>query len=163
MQLKKGLHTNLKESCKGVERIMRAHIVAQREIAESLASSADMLEAGVTIIEQNARDLITQINQAESAAKGPVVIVGTEKVVGKTFTVRELDMVLNIREKVAVNRTKQFFMTAMDVADEAVNLINGHTWRFLDFVQVADNNGILETNVRFRGLVEVSTDNIEDE
>ena len=133
-----------------------------QELADLLVADDTLLEAGVTIIEQNDRDLITKITQAESQSKGPVVIIGTEKVTGKAYNVRELDMILNIREKVAINRTKQFFLTAMDVADEAVNLIEGYTWKFIEYTQVADNNGILETNVRFRGLVEVSTDNIEE-
>lgn len=135
------------------------HRVATKDIIERLAKVERFGECSVTVIEQDSASVLNEIDIAQNECAGPVVIVAVTEIINHPPAV-EVTVTLNIREHVPTNRENGNHLTAMDVAILAAKELDSPVWRFMSCQQTSPEDGILEVNASFKGLVgEVEEEN----
>ena len=128
------------------------HRVAIKDILERLSDIPEFGEANVSLIGQDAGNVIALIDQAAAECAGPVVLVVVDEIANHSPS-KEVTITLNVREHVPTNRENPNHLTAMDTANIAANCLDGETWKFFSARQVSPEDGILEVNATFKGLV----------
>ena len=138
---------------------MRRQNYIQKLMADALRENETLREAGVTILEQNSQDLAFLLAKPMSQIDAPVVVVTCDKARKRhTSPVKwELECSVMVTENVPLNRERPAFLTALDVAFVACEVLDDPQ---LGIHQTAEPvkhttpaRGILEAVARFAGRV----------
>lgn len=133
----------------------------QHEIAQMLRSNPWMKAHRVEIIEQNAQALSFLLRRSIAQVNNVVVVVGIDEAQNNP-PVLETVTTLTATENVVMNRQAEGAATALDVAQAAIEIIDGSEWKFEDFRHEAPEEGVLQAIVTFRGQVTRETTANED-
>ena len=135
---------------------MRPHHYIQKLMADALRANETLREAGVTVLEQNSQELAFLL---EKPIDAPVVVVTCDKA-RKRHTQPaewELECSVMVTENVPLNRERPTFLTALDVAFVACEVLDNQQG---GFHQTADPvkhttpaRGILEAEAKFAARV----------
>ena len=138
---------------------MRPHNYIQSAMAEALRANETLRAAGVTVLEQNSQDLAFLLAKPMSQIDAPVVVVTCDRARKRHSqpVEWELECSIMVTENVPINRERPDFLTALDVAFVACELLDDPN---LGIHQTADPvkhttpaRGILEAEARFAGRV----------
>lgn len=138
---------------------MRPHHYIQKLMADALRENETLREAGVTILEQNSQDLAFLLAKPMSQIDAPVVVVTCDKARKRhTSPVEwELECSVMVTENVPLNRERPAFLTALDVAFVACEVLDdpqGGVHQTAEPVKhTTPARGILEAEARFAGRV----------
>lgn len=130
----------------------------QHEIAELLRKSEWMNAHRVEIIEQNSQSMSYLLKRSVAQINNVVVIVGTDEMTNNP-PVLEAVTTLTATENVTMNRVGESYATALDVAQVALEIIDGREWKFEDLRHTTPTDGVLQATVTFRGQVTRDTAN----
>ena len=137
---------------------MRPHHYIQKLMAEALRANETLREAGVTVLEQNSQELALMLKKPMSQIDAPVVVVTCDKA-RKRHTQPaewELECSVMVTENVPLNRERPAFLTALDVAFVACEVLDagGGIHQTADPVKhTTPARGILEAEARFAARV----------
>lgn len=138
---------------------MRPHNYIQSAMAEALRANETLRAAGVTVLEQNSQDLAFLLAKPMSQIDAPVVVVTCDRARKRHSqpVEWELECSIMVTENVPINRERPDFLTALDVAFVACEVLDDPN---LGIHQTADPvkhttpaRGILEAEARFAGRV----------
>lgn len=125
--------------------------LSQMTLAAKLRENPWFKKNGVQIVEQNKADLKFLMDKAVATLKGVTVIVGCDRITNNPPAV-ELTMTVTAIEFVPLNRGKDF-VTAIDVAQAAAEIIDGEDWHFDDITHETPAERTLQATATFRGQV----------
>lgn len=138
---------------------MRPHHYIQKIMADALHANETLREAGVTILEQNSQELAFLLKKPMSQIDAPVVVVTCDKARKRhTQPVEwELECSVMVTENVPLNRERPAFLTALDVAFVACEVLDqpkGGIHQTAEPVKhTTPARGILEAEARFAARV----------
>ena len=138
---------------------MRPHHYIQKLMADALRENETLRKAGVTILEQNSQDLAFLLAKPMSQIDAPVVVVTCDKARKRhTSPVEwELECSVMVTENVPLNRERPAFLTALDVAFVACEVLDdpqGGIHQTAEPVKhTTPARGILEAEARFAARV----------
>lgn len=147
---------------------MRPHHYIQKLMADALRADETLRKAGVTVLEQNSQDLAFLLAKPMSQIDAPVVVVTCDKARKRhTAPVEwELECSVMVTENVPLNRERPAFLTALDVAFIACEVLDDPQ---LGIHQTAEPvkhttpaRGILEAEARFAGRVQYNENEAEE-
>lgn len=134
---------------------MRPHNYIQSAMAEALRANETLRAAGVTVLEQNSQDLAFLLAKPMSQVDAPVVVVTCDRARKRHSqpVEWELECSIMVTENVPLNRERPAFLTALDVAFVACEVLDDPQ---LGIHQTAEPvrhttpaRGILEAEARF--------------
>ena len=137
---------------------MRPHHYIQKLMADALRANETLRAAGVTVLEQNSQELAFLLAKPLSQIDAPVVVVTCDKA-RKRHTQPaewELECSVMVTENVPINRERPAFLTALDVAFVACEVLDagGGIHQTADPVKhTTPARGILEAEARFAARV----------
>ena len=138
---------------------MRPHHYILKRMADALRENETLREAGVTVLEQNSQELAFLLAKPMSQIDAPVVVVTCDKARKRHSAPVEweLECSVMVTENVPINRERPAFLTALDVAFIACEVLDDPQ---LGIHQTAEPvkhttpaRGILEAEARFAGRV----------
>ena len=137
---------------------MRPHHYIQKLMADALSANETLHEAGVTVLEQNSQELAFLLKKPMSQIDAPVVVVTCDKARKRhTSPVEwELECSVMVTENVPLNRERPAFLTALDVAFVACEVLDagGAIHQTAEPVKhTTPARGILEAEARFAARV----------
>ena len=147
---------------------MRPHHYIQKIMADALRANETLREAGVTVLEQHSQDLAFLLATPMSQIDAPVVVVTCDKARKRHTTPVEweLECSVMVTENVPINRERPAFLTALDVAFIACEVLDDPQ---LGIHQTAEPvkhttpaRGILEAEARFAGRVMYNENEAEE-
>lgn len=151
---------------------MMPHEYIQKLLADRLRGNETLLAAGVTVLEQNSQDLAFMLEKEDAAVSAPVAVVTCDKMRKARTSPRvwELECAVMVTETAPTNRERTGFLTALDVAFLAAELLDGMegVHQTGDVTHTTPGDGILEAEARFACRVtyedneEQETDNGEN-
>ena len=108
----------------------------------------------VEVIHQNKQDLAFLIKQKMASLNHVALVIGVDRMTNM-FTGLECEITVTCTEHVMMNRAKQGFVTAIDVCQAAIQLIDGEWWHFLSMEHTTEpETDILQATATFKGLVD---------
>lgn len=134
---------------------MRPHNYIQSAMAEALRANETLRAAGVTVVEQNSQDLSFLLKKPMAQVDAPVVVVTCDRARKRHSqpVEWELECSIMVTENVPLNRERPAFLTALDVAFVACEVLDAPQ---LGIHQTAEPvrhttpaRGILEAEARF--------------
>lgn len=134
---------------------MRPHNYIQSAMAEALRANETLRAAGVTVVEQNSQDLSFLLKKPMAQVDAPVVVVTCDRARKRHSqpVEWELECSIMVTENVPLNRERPAFLTALDVAFVACEVLDDPQ---LGIHQTAEPvrhttpaRGILEAEARF--------------
>ena len=138
---------------------MRPQHFIQKIMADALRENETLREAGVTVLEQNSQELAFLLKKPMSQIDAPVVVVTCDKARKRHTQPEEweLECSVMVTENVPINRERPAFLTALDVAFVACEVLDDPQ---LGVHQTPDPvkhttpaRGILEAEARFAARV----------
>lgn len=147
---------------------MRPHHYIQKLMADALRENETLCEAGVTILEQNSQDLAFLLAKPMSQIDAPVVVVTCDKARKRhTSPVEwELECSVMVTENVPLNRERPAFLTALDVAFVACEVLDNPQGGFHQTAEPVKHTtparGILEAEARFAARVMYNENEAEE-
>lgn len=147
---------------------MRPHHYIQKLMADALRENETLREAGVTILEQNSQDLAFLLAKPMSQIDAPVVVVTCDKARKRhTQPVEwELECSVMVTENVPLNRERPAFLTALDVAFVACEVLDNPQGGFHQTAEPVKHTtparGILEAEARFAARVMYNENEAEE-
>ena len=138
---------------------MRPHHYIQKIMADALRADETLREAGVTVLEQNSQDLAFLLKKPLSQIEGPVVVVTCDRARRRHTQPDEweLECSVMVTENVQLNRERPRFLTALDVAFVACEVLDdpqGGMHQTAEPVKhTTPSRGILEAEARFSARV----------
>lgn len=138
---------------------MRPHNYIQAVMAEALRANETLRAAGVTVVEQNSQDLAFLLKKPMAQIDAPVVVVTCDRARKRHSqpVEWELECSIMVTENVPINRERPEFLTALDVAFVACEVLDDPQ---LGIHQTAEPvkhttpaRGILEAEARFAARV----------
>lgn len=147
---------------------MRPHHYIQKLMADALRENETLRKAGVTILEQNSQDLAFLLAKPMSQIDAPVVVVTCDKARKRhTSPVEwELECSVMVTENVPLNRERPAFLTALDVAFVACEVLDNPQGGFLQTAEPVKHTtparGILEAEARFAARVMYNENEAEE-
>ena len=148
---------------------MRPHHYIQKLMADALRADETLHEAGVTILEQNSQELAFLLKKPMSQINAPVVVVTCDRARKRHSApvTWELECSVMVTENVPLNRDRQNFLTALDVAFVACEVLddpNGGIHQTQEPVKHSTPaRGILEAEARFAARVTYDENETEGE
>lgn len=139
---------------------MRPHHYIQKLMADALRADETLREAGVTVLEQNSQELAFLLKKPMSQIEAPVVVVTCDRARKRHSApvTWELECSVMVTENVPLNRERQNFLTALDVAFVACEVLddpNGGIHQTQEPVKhTTPARGILEAEARFAARVQ---------
>lgn len=110
----------------------------------------------VTIVEENHGDFATLMKQNLAQIGGVVLVVSVEEITNvETGVAAEVNVVLTATEGVPINRARNDFATAMDVAQAAIQCLADEWWRWDRCEHDSPAEGVLQARVYFKGMVSI--------
>lgn len=147
---------------------MRPHHYIQKLMADALRENETLRKAGVTILEQNSQDLAFLLAKPMSQIDAPVVVVTCDKARKRhTSPVEwELECSVMVTENVPLNRERPAFLTALDVAFVACEVLDNPQGGFHQTAEPVKHTtparGILEAEARFAARVMYNENEAEE-
>lgn len=147
---------------------MRPHHYIQKLMADALRENETLRKAGVTILEQNSQDLAFLLAKPMSQIDAPVVVVTCDKARKRhTSPVEwELECSVMVTENVPINRERPAFLTALDVAFVACEVLDNPQGGFHQTAEPVKHTtparGILEAEARFAARVMYNENEAEE-
>ena len=147
---------------------MRPHHYIQKLMADALRANKTLREAGVTILEQNSQELAFLLTKTMSQIDAPVVVVTCDKARKRhTSPVEwELECSVMVTENVPLNRERPAFLTALDVAFVACEVLDNPQGGFHQTAEPVKHTtparGILEAEARFAARVMYNENEAEE-
>lgn len=147
---------------------MRPHHYIQKLMADALRADETLREAGVMVLEQNSQELAFQLKKPMAQIDAPVVVVTCDKARKQHSSpvVWELECSVMVTENVPINRERPDFLTALDVAFIACEVLDDPQ---LGIHQTAEPvkhttpaRGILEAEARFAARVMYNENEAEE-
>lgn len=138
---------------------MRPHNYIQKIMADALRADETLRAAGVTILEQNSQELAFLLKKSMSQIDAPVVVVTCDKARKRHSAPVEweLECSVMVTENVPLNRDRPAFLTALDVAFVACEVLDDPQGGFHLTAEpvkhTASARGILEAEARFAARV----------
>lgn len=138
---------------------MRPHHYIQKLMADALRADATLREAGVTVLEQNSQELAFLLKKPMSQIDAPVVVVTCDKARKRHSAPVEweLECSIMVTENVPLNRERPCFLTALDVAFVACEVLDDPQGGFHQTAEPVKHTtparGILEAEARFAARV----------
>ena len=148
---------------------MRPHHYIQKLMADALRADETLHEAGVTVLEQNSQELAFLLKKPMAQIDAPVVVVTCDKARKRYTTpvVWELECSVMVTENVPLNRERPTFLTALDVAFVACEVLddpNGGMHQTSEPVRhTTPARGILEAEARFAARVKYNENEQEND
>ena len=134
---------------------MRPQHFIQKIMADALRDNETLRAAGVTVLEQNSQELAFMLKKPLSQIDAPVVVVTCDKA-RKRHTQPaewELECSVMVTENVPLNRERPDFLTALDVAFIACEVLDDPQLGIHQTAEPVKNTtparGILEAEARF--------------
>lgn len=147
---------------------MRPHHYIQKIMADALRANETLREAGVTVLEQNSQDLAFLLAKPMSQIDAPVVVVTCDKA-RKRHTQPaewELECSVMVTENVPLNRKRPAFLTALDVAFVACEVLDDPQQGIHQTAEPVKHatpaRGILEAEARFAARVMYNENEAEE-
>lgn len=125
-------------------------------------------EHRVEIIEQNKADLKFLLDKQIAALKNVVVVIGCDGMTNQ-YPNLEMNITVTALEYVPLNRVGDSFVSAIDVIQAAVEVIDGEWWHFESMSHDTPMERVLQATATFRGCVKrvpdegIDNDNNETE
>jgi hypothetical protein len=147
---------------------MRPHHYIQKLMADALRANETLREAGVTILEQNSQELAFQLKKPMSQIEAPVVVVTCDRARKRHSApvTWELECSVMVTENVPLNRERQNFLTALDVAFVACEVLDdpqgGIHQKEEPVKHTTPARGILEAEARFAARVRYNENEQEE-
>lgn len=147
---------------------MRPHNYIQSAMADALRANETLRAAGVTVVEQNSQDLSFLLKKPMAQVDAPVVVVTCDRARKRHSqpVEWELECSIMVTENVPLNRDRPAFLTALDVAFIACEVLDDPQ---LGIHQTADPvkhttpaRGILEAEARFAARVRYNENEQEE-
>ena len=138
---------------------MRPHHYIQKLIADALRENETLRAAGVTVLEQNSQDLAFMLAKPMSQIDAPVVVVTCDKARKRHSQPIEweLECSIMVTEIVPQNRDSPEFLTALDVAFVACEVLDNPQGGIHQTAEPVKHTtparGILEAEARFAARV----------
>ena len=138
---------------------MRPHAYIQRIMAAALRANETLRAAGVEVLEQDSQALAFMLKKPMSQINAPVVVVTCDRARKRHTQPEEweLECSVMVTENVPINRERPAFLTALDVAFIACEVLDDPQ---LGIHQTAEPvkhttpaRGILEAEARFAARV----------
>ena len=139
---------------------MRPHHYIQKFMADALRANETLREAGVTVIEQNSQELAFLLKKPMSQIDAPVLVVTCDKARKRHSAPVEWDLECSVMvtENVPLNRDRPAFLTALDVAFVACEVLYDPQLRIHQTADPVKHTtparGILEAEARFAARVQ---------
>lgn len=131
-------------------------LVSQKDVADTLRESEWFKENHVEVMEQDLQTVEFRRRRATNSLDHVIVIVGTDSLTND-FPALECGITLTCEEKVACNRAKQGFVTALDVVQAAIQIVDGELWHFFEMNHKEDEKlDKLTATATFKGLIDRS-------
>ena len=147
---------------------MRPHHYIQKVMADALRANETLRAAGVEVLEQNSQALAFLLKKPMSQIDAPVVVVTCDKARKRhTAPVEwELECSVMVTENVSINRERPAFLTALDVAFVACEVLDqpqGGIHQTADPVKhTTPARRILEAEARFAARVRYNENEQEE-
>ena len=139
---------------------MKQHEYIQKLLADALRADGELSDAGVTVLEQNSLDLAFMIEKKDSSIDAPVAVVTCDKArkIHSAPPEWELECSVMVTEAVPTNRTRGRYMTALDVAFLAADLLDALEGVHLkdDVTHTTPGDGILQAEAKFACRVTIN-------
>ena len=139
---------------------MKQHEYIQKLLADALRADGELSDAGVTVLEQNSQDLAFMIEKEDSIIDAPVAVVTCDKArkIHSAPPEWELECSVMVTEAVPTNRTRGRYMTALDVAFLAADLLDALEGVHLkdDVTHTTPGDGILQAEAKFACRVTIN-------
>ena len=138
---------------------MRPHNYIQAVMAEALRADETLRAAGVTVVEQNSQDLAFLLKKPMAQIDAPVVVVTCDRARKRHSqpVEWELECSIMVTENVPINRERPEFLTALDVAFVACEVLDDPQLGIHQTAEPVKHStparGILEAEARFAGRV----------
>lgn len=138
---------------------MRPQHYIQKLMADALRANETLREAGVTVLEQNSQELAFLLKKPMSQIDAPVVVVTCDKASKRHSApvVWDLECSVMVTENVPLNRDRPAFLTALDVAFVACEVLYDPQLRIHQTADPVKHTtparGILEAEARFAARV----------
>lgn len=107
----------------------------------------------VEVIEQNKSDLRFLLEKQLTAMKNVVVVVGCDMMTNQ-YPNLELTTTITAIEYVPMNRASKQFVTAIDVIQAAIEVVDGEWWHFDSMSHESPAASTLQATASFRGCVQ---------
>lgn len=125
----------------------------QREIAQMLTKEPWFMAHAVEIVEQNAQALAFLLKKNLATVNHVLLVVGVDRITND-HTAIECEITVTCTEHVMANRVKQGSVTAIDVCQAAVQVIDGQWWHFTTMQHTTEpGTDTLQATASFKGLV----------
>lgn len=147
---------------------MRPHHYIQKIMADALRANETLREAGVTILEQNSQELAFLLKKPMSQIDAPVVVVTCDKARKRHSAPVEweLECSVMVTENVPLNRERPAFLTALDVAFLACEVLDNPQGGLHQTAEPVKHTtparGILEAEARFAARVMYNENEAEE-
>ena len=147
---------------------MRPHHYIQKLMADALRANETLREAGVTTLEQNSQELAFMLKKPLSQIDAPVVVVTCDKARKLHSAPVEwwLECSVMVTENVPLNRERPHFLTALDVAFVACEVLDspeiGVHKTDAPVKHTTPARGILEAVAEFAGRVRYNENEAEE-
>ena len=147
---------------------MRPHHYIQKLMADALRANETLREAGVTVLEQNSQELAFLLKKPMSQIDAPVVVVTCDNARKRHTKPVEWDLECSVMatENVPLNRERPAFLTALDVAFVACEVLDDPQGGFHKTEEPVKHTtparGILEAEARFAARVMYNENEAEE-
>ena len=147
---------------------MRPHHYIQKIMADALRANETLRAAGVTVLEQNSQDLAFMLAKPMSQISAPVVVVTCDRARKRHSQPVEWDLECSVMctENVPLNRERPEFLTALDVAFVACEVLDNPQGGIHQTAEPVKHStparGILEAEARFAARVTYNENKQED-
>lgn len=126
----------------------------QQEIAAMLKAEPWFLSHRVEVVEQNAQALAFLLKKNLATVNHVLLVIGVDRITNN-HTALECEITVTCTEHVMANRVKQGAVTAIDVCQAAVQVIDGEWWHFFTMQHTTEpGTDTLQATATFRGLVD---------
>ena len=132
------------------------HAVVEHEIAGLLRAEDWFKKYRVTIVEENHGDFATLLKKNLAQIGGVVLVVAVDEITNE-YPAAVVNITITAIEGVPVNRAHNDFATAMDVAQAAIEVIDGEWWHWDNVEHDSPAEGVLQATAHFRGMVKRET------
>lgn len=125
---------------------------AQHEVAELLRACSWFAGHTVEIVEQDAQGLRFLLQKSIAQVKGVVLVVGCDRFSNDNPAL-EMTLTVTCVENVLNNRISDNSVSALQVAQAAIAVVDGEWWHFDECNHESPTDGVLQATATFRGLV----------
>ena len=124
---------------------------AQELLAATLAESEWFAAHSVEIVQQNKADLKYLLDRQVATLKGVLLVIGCDAV-ENVQTGLEMVVTMTALEYVPLNRANDGFVTAIEVIEAVIDVLDGEWWHFDRLEHTTPADRVLECTATFRAI-----------